>query len=206
MTKFSDDLFDDLMREHRTTLANVVPPTPPAHRISGRQMALATGGGLAVAAAVAGTLVATSGPAATVAGSTKTPAYAVTQNPDGTLTLTAYQKSGLAGINADLKKLGDKNVYVVPVEAGCPSINSLPKPPVSGVGHRIGTAIGVSSNGSVTVQATGIPAGDIMVIGMEVSGKSRLGAGTLTTAPPPKCVSLSVPPPGKAAPAPTNAG
>jgi hypothetical protein len=200
MTKFSDELFDDLMREHGTTLANVAPPVQRGHRVTGRQMMLAAGGGgLAVAAAVAGTLVAAGGPAATAAGTAggAVPAYAVTQNPDGTITLTAYQKSGIAGINTKLRKLGDKNVYVVPVEPGCPSMNSLPKPLVSGVGHRIGAAIGVSRNGSVTVNAHGIPAGDIMVIAMEVTGNTRFGASTLTSGPVPKCVSLpALPPPG----------
>jgi len=101
MTKFSDELFDDLMREHGTTLANVAPPAPRGHRVTGRQVMLAGGGGLAVAAAVAGTLVATSGPAATVAGgSASNPAYAVTQHPDGSVTLTAYQQSGIAGLNS----------------------------------------------------------------------------------------------------------
>jgi hypothetical protein len=198
MTKFSDELFDDLMREHGTTLANVAPPAPRRHRVTGRQVMLAAGGGgLAVAAAVAGTVVATSGPAATVAGgSASNRAYAVTQNPDGSVTLTAYQKSGIAGINGKLRTLGDKNVYVVPIEPGCPSINSLPKPAVSGVGHRIGAAVSMSHDGSVTVDAHGIPAGDIMVIAMQVSGRARLGVSTLTSGPVPKCVSLpALPPP-----------
>jgi hypothetical protein len=204
MTKFSDELFNDLMREHGTTLANAAPPVHRGHRATGRQMMLAAGGGgLAVAAAVAGTLVATGGPAATAAGNagsagSKTPAYAVTQNANGTVTLTAYQQSGIAGINSKLQKLGDKNVYVVPVEPGCPSMTSLSKPLVSGVGHRIGAAIGISHNGSITVDAHGIPKGDIMVIALQTSGKMRLGVSTLTSGAVPKCVSLPAlpPPPG----------
>ena len=69
------------------------------------------------------------GHGADVAGG-KTPAYAVTSNPNGTVTLAVYKKSGIAGANAKLHELGDSQVYVVPVEAGCPSISSLPAPAV----------------------------------------------------------------------------
>ena len=183
MTKFSDQLFDDLMREHGPALAHTRPPAHPQRRVTARQALLAGGGTLAVAAAIAGTLVATS----------PSPAYAVTKNPDGTITLAVYQKSGIAGINARLRQLGDSQVIVVPVEPGCPSPGSLPKPPVSGRGHPISMGISHSSNGSVTVRAEGIPAGDIVVVGIETSGHSSLSGSALTSAPPPSCVSLPTP-------------
>lgn len=188
MIKFEDQLFDDLMREHGSALANVVPAAPSKRRVTGRRAMLAAGGGLAIAAAIAGTLVASSG----------TPAYAVTKNPDGTVTLAVYQKSGIAGINAKLRQLGDQQVVVVPVEPGCPSPGSLPKPAVSGHGHMISMAARRSSNGSVTVSAQGIPAGDIMVVGMETSGNTRLTGSALTSPPAPSCLSLPAPPSGNA--------
>jgi hypothetical protein len=182
MSKFADQLFDDLMREHGPALAHTTPPAYPRHRFTARRTVLA-GGGLAVAGAVAGALVAGSG----------TPAYAVTKNPDGTVTLAVYQKSGIAAANARLRQLGDKQVVVVPVEAGCPRPAA---PAVSGRGHRITTATSVSPNGSVTVNAQGIPAGDILVVGVETSGHSSLTAGILTSAPAPSCISMAAPPPG----------
>jgi len=182
MTKFADQLFDDLMREHGPTLARTTPPAYPRHHITARRTVLA-GGALAVTGAVAGVLVAGSG----------TPAYAVTKNPDGTVTLAVYQKSGIAAANTRLRQLGDKQVVVVPVEAGCPR----PAPPaVSGRGHRITTGTSVSPNGSVTVNAQGIPAGDILVVGVETSGHSSLTGGILTSPPAPSCISLPAPPPG----------
>jgi hypothetical protein len=180
MTKFSDQLFDDLMREHGPALADASPSAQPKRRVTTRRTLLAGGGTLAVAAAVAGTLVARS----------PTPAYAVTKNPDGTITLAVYQTSGIAGANARLRQLGDKQVVVVPVEPGCPSPGSLPPPAVSGRGHRIATETGISRNGSVTVNAQGIPAGDILVVGVETSGHSSLGGGALTSPPAPSCISL----------------
>src|SRR5215469_3104562 len=138
MTKFSDQLFDDLMREHGPALAHTRPPAHPQRRVTARQALLAGGGTLAVAAAIAGTLVATS----------PSPAYAVTKNPDGTITLAVYRTSGIAGANARLRQLGDKQVVVVPIKPGCPR---PPAPAVSGRGHRITMGTAISPNGSVTV-------------------------------------------------------
>jgi hypothetical protein len=204
MTRFADQLFDDLIREHGSTLTNAGPPAPRGHIATRRTLLAVGGGGAAVAAAAAaGVLVATAGtnPAAhsgRVAGG-KTPAYAVTNNPNGTVTLAVYRKDGIAGANAKLHELGDSQVYVVPVGAGCPSMSSLPAPAAPPTGKRLSVqssvSIGGSADGSVTVNAKGIPAGDILVVAVETTttGNTRtsLGAGKITTAPAPSCVSLS---------------
>ena len=208
MTKFEDQLFDDLMREHGSTLANARPPAPRG-RIAPRRALLAVGGtGVAVAAA-AGVLVATAagsapGHSATVAGGTA-PAYSLTTHSNGTITLAVYKKSGIAGANAKLHELGDSQVYVVPVEAGCPSISSLPAPAVPAK-LNITLQSGRSTGGSFTVSAQGIPAGDILVVGF-VSGVRdatmwAIGSSRLTSPPVPSCVSL----PGEPPPPPTAPG
>jgi hypothetical protein len=202
MTKFADQLFDDLMREHGSTLTNAKPPAPRGH-IATRRALLAVGGGGVAVAAAAGVLVATAGtnPAAhggqVPAG--KSPAYAVTNNPNGTVTLAVYQKDGIAGANAKLHELGDSQVYVVPVGAGCPSMSALQAPAVSPNGKRQSVQPSVSivgwADGSVTVNAKGIPAGAILVVAVETSRTGNttksFGAAKLTTAPPPSCVTLS---------------
>lgn len=193
MTKFSDQLFDDLMRDHGTALAHARPPAQSKRHITARQTLLASGGTLAVGAAVAGVLVAQSGTPADVAGKATPAAYNVTKNSDGTITLAVYQKSGIAGANAKLRELGDKNVVVVPVEPGCPRPAA---PAVSGKGHLIVTGISVSRDGSVTVKAQGIPAWDILVIGIETNGRTAMSGGYLTSPPAPSCISLPAPPPG----------
>ena len=185
MTKFADQLFDDLMREHGPALAHTKPLEPHKRRVATRRTLLAGGGTLALAAAAV---------IATLVGGSATPAYAVTKNPDGTITLAVYQKSGIAGINARLRQLGDSRVIVVPVEPGCPSPGSLPKPAVSGRGHLITTGISVSPNGGITVKAQGIPAGDILVIGVRTSGRTSTSGGFLTSPPAPSCISLPAPP------------
>jgi len=194
MTKFADQLFDDLMREHGSTLATTRPPAPRRHVATRRALLAVGGGGVAVAAA-AGVLVATAG--GNAAGG-NAPAYALTPHSDGTITLAVYQKSGIAAANAKLHQLGDGQVYVVPVGAGCPSISALPAPaaPLHGKhpSVRSSVSVGGSAGGSVTVNAKGIPAGDILVVAVATifngNTTTSLGAGKLTTAPPPSCVSL----------------
>lgn len=185
MTRFADDLFDDLMREHgpklaQAELAYTGPPAPRRH-IATRRTLLAGGATCAAVAATAGAL--TAGGA--------TPAFAVTTNHDGSVTVAVYQKSGVAGANAKLRQLGDR-VVVVPIEPGCPSISSLPKPLTPGKGRHISVASGVSEDGSVTVKAHGIPSDDIMVIGIQAStdSRSRFGISTLTEPPAPSCLSV----------------
>jgi hypothetical protein len=188
MTKFADQLFDDLLREHGSTLAHTRPPAPRRH-VPSRRTLLAAGAGFAAVAATVGGLV---------AGGGATPAYALTTQPNGRVTLDVYQQSGFAGINTKLRQLGDDRVVVVPVEPGCPSIGSLPAPAVPPNGH-VSVQTGVSKGGSVTVNANGIPAGDILVVGFETTTHgnfhSTLGAARLTSPPAPSCVSLPAPPP-----------
>jgi hypothetical protein len=191
MTKFADQLFDDLIREHGSTLACTRPPA--ARRpVAPRRTLLAAGTGAAAVAATVGGLMASGG---------GTPAYALTTHSNGTVTLDVYTESGIAGINTKLHQVGDDQVVVVPVEPGCPSMASLPAPAVPPDGHiAVQTGASVTGN-SVTVNAKGIPAGDILVVGFEHTDNggvySGLGGAKLTTPPAPSCVSLpAAPPPG----------
>jgi hypothetical protein len=196
VTKFADQLFDDLMREHGGPLADMPVPGPARRHVT-RPVLLAAGAGGAAVAATVGLLTAGGG----------TPAYAVTANPNGTVTLDVYDQSGIAGANGALHKLGDQQVVVVPVQAGCPAISSLPKVP----GHPDIQVTGtVNEAGAVTVDAHGIPKGDILVVAVVTSGQGRsvvatgdgkttangktvlsMTVGQLTRPPAPSCVSIS---------------
>ncbi len=123
MTNFADQLFADLMREHGSTLAHTRPPAPRP-RVAARRTLLAAGAGCLAVAGTAGALVASGG-------GDGGPAYAVTKNLNGTLTLDVYQTSGIAQANAKLHQLGD-NVVIVPVEAG------LSEHPVAAGARRAG--------------------------------------------------------------------
>jgi hypothetical protein len=188
MTKFTDELFDDLMAEHGPALASTSMPAARKRHLATRPMLLVSGaGGLAVAATV--------GILATAGGS---PAYAVTAHPNGTVTLAVYKDSGIAGANAKLRQLGDGQVVLVPAGPNCPSLASLPAPPVKPDGPV--SIEGSSSNdGSFTFNAQGIPDGDIVVVALssntDGNTHTNLGGARLTAAPAPSCVSLPNPPP-----------
>ena len=125
MTRFADDLYDDLMRDHGRALADIRPPV--ARRpLASHRVALTAGVGGLAAAATAGSLVALSG----------SPAYALTTNQNGTQTLAVYQPAGIAQANARFHQLKEP-VVVVPVRACCPSLSSLPRPAVPGQATRI---------------------------------------------------------------------
>jgi len=190
MTKFADQLFEDLMREHGQALDGVRPVAQRSRRVATRRVMVAGSGALAVVGSVAGVLVAGGGtPAVPVAGRHLAPlvrngtqAYAVRKNPGGTITLAVYETSGIAKANARLRQMSEDQVVVVPVEAGCPS---LPPPAVPAEGVTITTG----ASGSVTVNAQGIPAGDILVVGVQTSGATTTTVGALSSPPAPACIS-----------------
>jgi hypothetical protein len=183
MTKFADSLYDDLMRQHGALLTQPQPqaaaqqktqPSTRARRVTPRRALVAAGtAGVAVAATVTG-LVVGSG----------SPAYALTTNPNGTITLDVYQTAGVAQANAKLHELGD-NVVVVPIQAGCPR----PRPPaVSPIGKLVQLGIRRSPDGSITVQGHA-PAGDLIVVGFTADQPHHLGGLSALSSPPaPTCL------------------
>jgi hypothetical protein len=175
MTKFEDELLTDLMHEYGAALQPARPR--PRSRIP-RAVQLA-----AAAAATAGIVV---GAVAGIGGGGN-PAYAVTQNPDGSVTITISDMSGVAGTNVRLRALGVRAV-AVPVQAGCPAITSLPRPSALPTSSRGRTTR--LPDGGVAVYVQGIPPGDLVVIAV----KARPGGAPdlrtqLTSGPVPRCVS-----------------
>jgi hypothetical protein len=96
MSKFEDHLWREFVREHGNGLAQMSTSTPkPTWR--GPRLVAGTSLGLAgVGVAVALVLGAT----------TTSPAFAVTRNHDGTVTISIRAASGIAGANARLHQLG----------------------------------------------------------------------------------------------------
>ena len=191
MTKFEDQLFADLMTEHRTALDGL--RHVPARRVQPR-VAWLTGAATAGvgAAAAAGVMLAGGG----------SPAYAVTQHANGTVTLSVASKAGIAPANTQLHVLGDP-VVVVPVGAGCPSIGSLPHPQLAPGDHMSGTVSASGSRGSgsanstssITIDLQGVPAGATAIVAYTTvpDGQVSLATAVITGAVP-SCVSLPAPP------------
>ena len=188
MTKFEDQLFADLMTEHRTALDGL--RHLPARRVQPR-VAWLTGAATTVAAGAA--------TAAVVMIGGGSPAYAVTQNPNGTVTLSVASKAGIQPANTQLHVLGDP-VVVVPVGAGCPSIASLPHPQLAPGDHisgRTSASVGGStgSANSITIDVQGVPAGATAIVAYTTlpDGGVSLGTAVITGAVP-SCVSLPAQP------------
>jgi hypothetical protein len=185
MTKFEDQLYQQLVTEHGHHLRVLQRPAPAGRRIR-RPVWLAAGAAGAVAAGTAAVLALGSAPALA--------AYSVTRHDDGTITVAVYRASGVAGANVTLHAMGAR-VRVVPVRPGCPPIGSLPRPrPAPHPSVSVKSGVTKSGHRSVTVKVGkgGIPAGDTMILAF--SGNPRhgtaLGAGGIITGPVPRCVSL----------------
>ena len=186
MTKFSDQLLADLMSEHGAALHDTGPLTAPRGRPRAVRRAAVLAGG-------AGTHAAGLTVGLTVFGGGASPAYAVTRHADGTLTVAVWRASGIPDANRELRSLNER-VVVVPEGAGCPSIHSLPAPPVDIKGQTLST-LDVNKE-SATVNAHGIPAGDVLVLGVSSTGNNMSVSAALTRAPAPSCVSVSHDQPG----------
>ena len=191
MTKFEDQLYQELITEHGHHLHAPHRPAPGRRRVR-RPVWLATGAAGAVAAGTAAVLALGSTPALA--------AYSVTGHANGTVTVAVNRASGVAGANVALHAMHAR-VKVVPVRPGCPAIGSLPRPqPAPHPSVSVGT--GVTKNGhrsvSVKLGKGGIPAGDTMILAF--SGNPghgpALGAGGIITGPVPSCVSLPSAPSG----------
>jgi hypothetical protein len=187
MTKFSDQLFSDLMNEHGPALAGTE-LTAAGRRRPVRRAAMLAGG--------AGTLAVGLTVGLTAFGGGASPAYAVTKNADGTLTVAVSNPSGIAGANEKLHAMGVQAV-LVPVGTGCPAIGSLTKPIFPKDGHESMQTSSNLKDGSITVNASGVPAGDLLVLAVKTTSSGTQMAGAMTVPPAPTCVSLpGIPAPG----------
>ncbi len=192
MTRFEDQLYQQLMTEHGHYLRAPQRPAPPRRRVP-RPVWLATGAAGTAAAVTAVVMALGSAPAYA--------AYSVTRHANGTVTVAVSRPSGVAGANTTLHAMGAR-VRVVPVRPGCPPIGSLPRPRPA-PHPSVSVSSGMSGNGhrsvTVTVGKGAIPARDTMILAFSGSPRhgTALGAGGIITGPVPRCVSLPPAPSGE---------
>jgi hypothetical protein len=166
MSTFEDRLWSELVREH----ADQMPLPTITARTSRRRPALITGTALATAiAAAAAVLVFTA--------TTSTPAYAVTDNSDGTVTVTLHDVQAITALNAALAHDGIA-ARAIPLTADCP-IHGFPNPMPAGTNP---------STYSITIVPREIPAGYTAVLAVceNASGQVLLAQGAFR-APAPVC-------------------
>jgi hypothetical protein len=185
MTKFEDQLYQQLMTEHGHRLHAMQQPAPARRRLQ-RPVWLATGA-VGVAAATTATVM-------TLGSTPALAAYSVTQH-NGNVTVSVGRASGVAGANTALHAIGAR-IAIVPVRPGCPPIGSLPRPHPA-PHPQVSVATGVTKSGhrsvTVTLGKGGIPRADTMILAFSGGGGpgiASLGAGGIITGPVPRCVSL----------------
>jgi hypothetical protein len=136
MTKFTDNLWRDLAREHGPALALADRPEPGRSPLLRRPRVLA---GSTLGLAGAGTALAL---VLTAAGNT--PAFAVTTNSNGSVLVTINQKSALPQANAKLAAMGIHEQISIQMASGAAAasgpVNCTPAP---GASHLPGPALQV---------------------------------------------------------------
>jgi hypothetical protein len=189
MSKFEDHLWREVVSRHGPDLE--VARRPPAkHRRPGPRVLAGTTLGLAGAGtALALVLGATVG----------TTAFAVTREPDGTVTLTIKQLAGITGANAKLATLGVR-ARAVPVIAGCtasPVVSGLVTPPQSANPPLLRTHRPSPAFVSVRIDPSKIPAGETLVLAANQSSRPYVTmlAQEMVRGPVPSCLGNSPPPP-----------
>jgi len=110
MTKIEDRLWADLIQEPGASRA-LAAAQPLRRRRSSRRAPLAAGALVLLVAIVAAAITLT-------AGTSTTPAYAVTVNPDGSVSVTLTEVLGVSGANEALARLGVR-ARIAQIEAGC---------------------------------------------------------------------------------------
>jgi hypothetical protein len=174
MSIFEDNLWDELVREHHAEHAH------PGRAISGRpaRRRLLAGTSLGLAgAATAAALALTAG--------TAPPAFAVTSNANGTVTVTINQIAGIAGVNSELAALG-VSARAVPIVEGCTAtVQPLPK------GTAPGAVLPAPNMQSFTITPSAIPAGDTVVLAARQSGGAVQTTNALVQGAAPVCVAAA---------------
>ena len=151
MTKFADNLWSDLAREHGAALADAERPRPgrvrrPRPRVlAGSTLALAGAGAALGVALTAGA---------------STPAFAVTKTGDNSVLVTISQTQALPQANAKLTAMGIHEQITIDMASGAAAVSGAvtcaPAPGVSG--PEVKVLIGTN--------------------GTEVIGSGNTGAGT----------------------------
>jgi hypothetical protein len=166
VSRFEDRLWDELVEQHGALLLDApvaaLPRTPaPARRLrwaADRRLRI-TALGATMAAVLAALVIGLGG------GGGGTPAYAVTSNGDGTITVTIGEIAGIEGANGKLAALGVP-VRVVPVEPDCPPPDSASTPDrVSPEREHAILSLTGPASASVRVSPAAIPSGDTLVLG-----------------------------------------
>jgi hypothetical protein len=150
MSKFTDNLWRDLVAEHGPALAQADRPGPGRAPLLRRPRVLAgstlglAGGGTALALAL---------------GAASTPAYAVTTDADGSVLVTINQTSSLPQANAKLTAMGIHEQVTIYMATGPATVSGpvkcTPKPGASLSGPPLKVLVGANGTEVIASGTTG---------------------------------------------------
>lgn len=184
MSRFEDRLLDELMERYGALLAQAPPLAigleRPLRRARARRAPL-----VAVSAALAGILVAVV--VLVSSGGGPAPAYAITRNPDGTVTLTIRELAAAQAADRQLIAMG-LPIRAVVAEAGCRvAPGTYRVAPPSGQSPPIRPFL--SSEGvGLNIDPRKIPPGDTLVVGVYEEQRSVILTGDLYRGAIPPCL------------------
>jgi hypothetical protein len=157
MSRFEDQLFEEIMLRHGDELAG-------SRQVRNRRPALAAGVLAAVGAGAVGIAV----------GGVSAPAYAVTQHPDGTVTVTLKDVAAAAQTNAELTRRG-LPIRVQPILPDCPNtVEYQADLAAPGIDFSYQDTVD-----AITIPTTGVPPGDLAVITVLTDGNGQIEVMTI---------------------------
>jgi hypothetical protein len=167
MTKFADNLWRDLAREHGATLASAHRPEPGRAAFLRRPRVLA---GSTLALAGGGTALVLG-----LGAVSSTPAYAVTTNGDGSVLVTINQTQALPQANAKLTEMGIHEQITIDMASGAAAVSGpvtcTPAPRVSGPAVQVL----VGTNGTEVIDSGNTGAGTWHLASCQVTGEDGSG-------------------------------
>ncbi len=184
MSRFKDRLWSDLVRVHGSDLSKLSRPEPKSRP---RPRVLAgTGLGLVAAGSAAAILIGTAG---------TTPAFAVTKNNDGSVTVWVARPAGIPQANARLAALGYR-ARLVQITAACGapaalarSVHGPPPIPLPPRQVRGGEVRWAAVPAQARFDPRQIPAGRLLVIPASRSGQTiRVRPGRMIHGQAPACL------------------
>jgi hypothetical protein len=155
MSKFEDHLWLEVARHHGPALEIAGRPRAQYRRPGRRTLASSTLG----LAGLGAVLVLVLGTGAT------SPAFAVTRNHNGTVTVSIKRASGIVGANAKLRQLGINARVLAQVPVGC-----SPSTPMAG--RSPPTPSGGIANAHWTINPSQVPAGQMLALTPPPAGNS----------------------------------